>query len=238
MKYYYSLSHVINSVAVASLCGGMLLAMPGLFVQHQGESRLKPPVNGTWDDGTTQPPQKFVLKIDDKELTLIEGKSQRLEGQFSDPTVVVTALPYRHFTRPSVSFFYPVNFTFEADVSDPEAKTWTFSGSDVTVLFMELDGDVSSEEFAESFLEDYPDGSGEITDTKRKIKLGQHQLTGTSVKIEIADAKVVTDAFVVPGILGKTKLFVIQDLLDDSNENSQEYESTLRLLKESFEVDQ
>src|SRR5690349_4597241 len=68
------------------------------------------------DDETKEPKLGFTVRVGSTELHLSEGDQLPAKGTFTDPSVSVTVDPERVFTHAGLSFAYPRNFSFEAEL--------------------------------------------------------------------------------------------------------------------------
>jgi len=189
-------------------------------------------------DESVEPPMRYSIKVGEKTATLSESETIELEGNFANPKITVTAHPERVFPYQGVQFNYPRSFTFEADLEDQGAKSWTLSGKDFKILYFVLNASVSPAEFANTMIDRFGRENTRILNANATITLGQEKLTGTSFQATITKHKMVMDVYRVPSRGPKTKLLVFQDSLDDLGNRSKEGQQALAEIKSSFAVEQ
>ncbi|MCU0962478.1 MAG: hypothetical protein MUF48_20475 [Pirellulaceae bacterium] len=194
-----------------------------------------PPAPGT--DESKEPPLEFAVIVDDKSVTINEGQTIQLDGTFTNPRISVTPQPYRVFPYQGITFKYPRSFTFEADLADPDAKHWTLTGNDLTIMFFVMNARLTTGEFANNMIDQFGRENCKVNDANAKITLGSQSLSGTSIQVTVATHKMVMDIYRIPSRGEVTKLLVFQDSLDDTGNRSKEGRQTLEDMKASFTVD-
>ncbi len=187
-------------------------------------------------DESAEPPLKYVVKVGGKTVTMSEGQPVRFEGSFTNPEVSFEPQSYRVFPYAGVSFNYPKAFVFEADVSDSDAKNWTMSGNDLTIMYFEIEGQLTSADFANNMISEFGQENAQVSNPNAAIELGSQKLTGTTLRVKIASHRMEMDVYKVPSSGSKTRLFVVQDNLDDAGKRSKEWKRTLAMIKPSFKL--
>lgn len=182
-----------------------------------------------------EPPLKYTLFVDGKATDISEGKPVRLSGEFKNPEVTLKVDPHRVFTYAGISFRFPQYYTFEADLTDKEARTWTLSGNDAKVMIADLQGDVSLPTYAEAVSENVGKGALKILDRKLKAKFGEHTLSGMSTKVNIGTVESSMDFYLISTTGGRTRFLIVMDGYLNSG-HTKEGDTAIKLLKESFAI--
>jgi hypothetical protein len=188
-------------------------------------------------DESQEPPLSFVVKVDDQSLTLGEGETVQIDGAFTNPKVTVTPQPYRVFPYQGVNFRYPRSFAFGADLVDPNEKIWTLSGNDLTVMYFVINDELTTDDYAESMMDEVGAENCEVLDEEAQITLGQEKLTGKKIRISVAEQEVVMEIYQVPARDSVTKFLIFQDTPDESGNRSKEYVQAMKEMESSFKVE-
>ncbi len=188
-------------------------------------------------DESMEPPLNYTVKVGEKTMTISEGESVQFDGTFTNPNVTVTPHSYRVFPYQGITFKYPRSFTFEADLVDPTAKTWTLSGNDFKIMYFVLNDALSAADFAKDMINQFGRENAKVVDANATITLGEQQLNGTSFRVTVATHKMVMDIYRLPSRGTQTRLLVFQDSLDDSGNRSKEGQTTIAEVKSSFAME-
>ena len=182
-------------------------------------------------DENAEPERAYTLLIDGQEVALQPGVEFQLEGKFENPTMKLELGSTRHFRYGGISFEYPANFVWEADVSDPSFRMWTMDGADVTLMVLRTSFGFTADEFVESLADEFDSfESDPITQ-----ELGSLTLQGQAVTTEVAQSVLTYDVFEVPSEVGST-LLILMDATDDGL-HTEEYRRVLRGLATSLRLD-
>lgn len=184
-----------------------------------------------------EPPLKFTVTVGGKSTTVSEGETVQLDGTFTNPKITVVPQPYRIFPYQGVTFNYPRSFTFEADLTDPDTKTWTLSGNDFVIMYFVSEGSLTADSLAKHMIEKFGRKNARIANANARVTLGKHTLNGTSLRVSIADHQMVMDIYSVPSRDGKARLLTFQDNVNDAGGHSEEGRRTLADLKKSFVIE-
>lgn len=188
-------------------------------------------------DESQEPPQSFVLAIDGDSVRLIEGEPARLDGTFTNPELTLTAEPHRIFPYGGVRFSYPRTFTFEADL-DNDYREWTLSGNNLKIMYFKFAANQTTADFADGLMEQFGRRNCRITDAQARISFGDHTLSGTSLHATVAGHSLMIDVYQVPSEAGWTRLLVLQDNPNEAGERSSEGEAAIKLIQETFSIQQ
>ncbi|MFO0914580.1 MAG: hypothetical protein U0795_16600 [Pirellulales bacterium] len=182
-----------------------------------------------------EPSLHYTLKVGEKSVAIREGEAVRVDGEFNNPEVTITAQPYREFPYQGVSFKYPRTFTFEANVDNENFKNWTLSGNDFKIMYFVANGRLTTDEFADNLIDQFGRENCQTVKTA-PLKFGDKQLTGTTLNVVVAGNKMVVNVYLVPVNETQTRLLVLQDNLDDAGNRSAEGKATLELLSQSAKL--
>lgn len=218
------------------MCAAAICRMPMLGSLLFLAGFLTRELPGDEPDDTKEPPLQFRVELNGRSIELTEGAAFQVEGQFQNPTVSVTPLPYRIFTRQRVSFRYPRSFTFEADLDNPASRTWTLSGNDFNLMLFDVAGDLTPHKFAANMAERFGKDNASITNTAAEITLGNQVFPGVSLHMSVVQHRMMMDVYRILGAHDRTTLLVFQDSRDDEGNRSLEGTNAIRQLSASFAV--
>ena len=189
-------------------------------------------------DESKEPPLEFVVKVGEKTISIIEGKTIQLDGVFTNPQIAVKPQPYRVFPYQGITFKYPRSFAFEADLANPSGKNWTLSGNDLKIMYFVLNSQITTSNYADSMIDQFGRGNCNVTDANAKITLGKQTLSGTTFQVTVVNHKMLMNIYRIPSRGAVTKLIVFQDSLDDAGNRSTEGKQALKEIMSSFTVEQ
>lgn len=187
-------------------------------------------------DEQAEPLQRFTVVIGDRKITVAQGETIQLEGNFSNPQLKIVPHSHRTFQAQGVTFDYPTSFVFEADLTDPTAKSWIFSGNDFLIMYFALQGDVTPEAYVQDMIAEFGTDNAKVINPNATIKLGDHEISGQSMIVSVASHRMQMDVYRIPTPNGNTRLLVFQDSIDENNSRTNEGRSTLRTLQSTFQV--
>lgn len=186
-------------------------------------------------DETKEPPLKLTLKINGESYPLEYGQDIQLRGEFKNPKVSVHASKTRTFEYGGISFDYPANLNWEADVENALYKSWTLSGSESMLMYFVIGAEGTYDEFVRDIVKQYGQAKTEVKPVTRK--LGSQSLKGRRLVVEFAGYQLVQDVLSVPAPSGQTRLFVLQDVVPERTPDLEEPKLIFDLLKATFKVD-
>jgi hypothetical protein len=183
-----------------------------------------------------EPPLRFNLKLGERTVVITEGETTQLRGKFEDPKVTLVVDPHRVFDFQGVSFQYPRSFGFEADLADPSAKSWTLSGNDFKIMLMVIQGSTTASEYADNLVAEFGEDNCRITDAQAKLRLGSVDLSGSTLRVNLAGHSMTMEVYLVDSTASAAKLLVFQDSLDEYGNRSNERKEALQVMASSFQV--
>ena len=196
----------------------LLIAMPGLIAE----------------DETQEPPVRYNLDVDGKLYSIAESIPFKITGSLINPTIKIIAEPTKEFMYGGITFVYPRNFTFEADIKDPNDKNWTLSGTYFSISYSLLSEKITAEQFADSLVEAFGNTQFKSRSSINIEFLGE-KYNGTRLNLILSEQKMTQDIIVIPSKEG-TKLFIFQDILIETGTTSKEAIETLALLKKKLPI--
>ncbi len=182
-------------------------------------------------DESKQPSISYNVVIDGKSYETQDGQPLAIKGTLTNPSVVIKAGDSRRFSMGGLSFSYPADYLWEAEVESDEYKNWTLSGNSLTIMYFRLNAPFTPEAYAKSMLDRF---EGKATkDTE--LKLGAVTLQGKSFTIISGGIPILNYALTVPLAKG-SGLLVFQD--SDSKDGSFGKEATqvVEKIAKSFEI--
>ena len=143
-------------------------------------------------DESQEPPLKYTLEINGQGHELVLDKPVKLQGEYSNPKVVLRASSIRHYTYGDITFQYPASFAWEAEIEGHNEKTWILSGNDFKIMYFILPDVLSVEAYSQAMAKQYGKGSTRISDTERELGGQRHngkllfvKLAGTTLSLEV-----------------------------------------------------
>lgn len=188
-------------------------------------------------DDATEPPLVFNVTVGDQTFSLGENDETKVSGTFDNAKLSLTIRPYREFSKGGVSFRYPREYVFEADVADQSFKSWTVEGSNTVLMLFTIEGEFNAAEYVEGLIPQFGRDNAKVTNPKATIKLGNQTLSGLLVTIDIGGQLISQEAYELPAAGNRGRLLVIQDSLTDTRQHSDEYTATLKQMSESFGIE-
>jgi hypothetical protein len=185
-------------------------------------------------DESREPPLLFSVSVGPAMVSVTEGETVPVAGSFKDPPVTVRPEAHRVFPYGGISFRYPRTFTFEADLDDPDIRSWTLSGNDFKVIYFVFSVPVTPEGQTKETCKSY--GNCRFLDRSANLKLAGVTLTGVRVEATIQGNRMTHEAYQVPTKGKGSRLLVFQDWPGDGEPRSREGAEALRMLISSFRV--
>ena len=185
-------------------------------------------------DETVEPPQRLTLQVNGKSVAMESGEEVKLSGTFQDPTIRVTASPTRQFAYGGISFDYPANFTWEADIEGSSYRSWIMSGHDCGIMYFAVEVELSPEDYAESMQEQFGRENTRVEPITQEF--GTLKLQGKRVLAKVAGKYVAQDAFAIPGPPNQRRLLVLQGMPSEDEPDLEEPKRVLELLSKSLRL--
>jgi len=172
------------------------------------------PANSKEDE---EPPQTFQLEIDGSKGIPIELDQPFAAASIPvGKTAVLRVEAYRTFRYAGLSFRYPREYLFEADLTNAGIASWILTGNDCMLNIQRHEGRADPEALRNELLEHlmgaYKPGLSETAAVR--LKLGTATVTGTRVQVQLWGEAIHQDVFAFrPG--RDSVVVLIQDTLKD-----------------------
>jgi hypothetical protein len=183
---------------------------------------------------STEPPVVYTLEVDGQAVSLSPDTPLKLEGSFENPTLTLRVAQTRTLQADGVTLSYPAYFTFEADTADPEVKTWTASGNDVTLMLFSFSEPVEARVLAESTAEALQ--SQDLKLEAVKVKLGDSERDGVKAIMTLADQMVIQQVLTLPPTSKGSRLLVLQEVRGQGAGEAAELGATLKVVAASLKI--
>ncbi|MEN8784995.1 MAG: hypothetical protein ABF379_11575 [Akkermansiaceae bacterium] len=185
-------------------------------------------------DEKTEPKRNYTLKIGDRSFQISEGVPFDLKAGDKNQKATLTASTYRTFTHQNLNFDYPAHYSFEADLTNLQAKSWTLSGNDCTVMVFGMGARVTHNEMAKEMA----NGFGKKNSKTRKtlLELGKKEYNVSIIDVTIAGTDLKLEIFAIELSPNSSTLFIIQDSLGDDGKHSNDYQVLRKFLDRSFSL--
>lgn len=187
-------------------------------------------------DEKQEPVMKYTLEVDGKPHEIKPGVPLQIDGALNKPTLLLKAAETRTFTYGGVEFQYPSNFTWEADLEEPNCKSWTMSGNDFKIMYFAFsEEELPSQAFLTSMAGNFKNQADDPAKSIRPVKrnLGGKEYEGHQLVISVGGANIHTEAYAIKSPKGG-RMMVFQDGLPDEKNISAEGIRTLELLEKTF----
>ena len=184
-----------------------------------------------------EPPLILFLESGGKKLPIEQDKAFTLDTVAGTTTFVLRVEPFRQFSYGGVSFRYPRDFGFEADLEEADVKAWTLDGNDCVLTIHRYFGENDSGQVLKNFIAgltaSYPKES--MKESACSIDLEGKAVKGTRIDVILAGHKVSQSCY--PLKSGKdTVILVVQDSLKDDGAPSEDARKAEKLLRETFKL--
>ena len=133
-----------------------------------------------------------------------------------------------------ITFNFPAYFTFEADTSDAEVKTWTASGNDVTLMLFSFAEEVEARALAESTAQALQARDVKVEPTK--VKLGEDERAGVKATIVLLEQTVIQQVLTLPPTAKGSRLLVVQEVREQGAGEAAELGATLKVVASSLKA--
>ena len=174
----------------------------------------------------------FKLTIDGKEYTLVEGKELKVD----ESTISIELADFKYFDTDYISFSYPSGFTYEEEKEEEKIDgytNYTLDGNDFVVMYFEIDGPLGVDDFITEIVKQF--GKKNCTVKSRSLKLGDRTLKGKRIDVKLVGQHLTYDLYSVLKTDDKSVLLGLQDILDESDNASDESVLAIDLLDETIE---
>lgn len=186
-------------------------------------------------DESKEPPLDITLEINGKDFSIELGQRKRISGEFKDPTVVVRTAATRTFNYGRLSFDYPAEFTWEAQIKDQAFRYWTLSGNDSKIMYFVFRDEMTPTTFADSLMVEFGKPHTKVSDMKRT--LNNQVFLGKRVSAKLAGSEITQDILAIPGPAKQWRLLILQDVAPEMTPQLDEPKLVLDLLDRSLSAE-
>lgn len=143
-----------------------------------------------------EPPAQYELQINGKPVSLTLEKEMWV-GMKAGPTrVKLVRSPLRQFDKNGVRFQYPVDYTFEADVSNPNVLIWTLSGTNSALMvqqFSKAPANILIDGVTSEAIKLY--GRNNVRISSSSMAIGSRQIKGKRLNVTLAKQKLMQEFY-------------------------------------------
>ena len=182
---------------------------------------------------TEEPEQTFQLIVGEKRINVTAGRDVILKGDFHNPNIRLVPSNVRLFNYGGVSFKYPSNFSFEADLSTEGAKLWSLDGNDFIIMIQKYAEEITVKDIIPDLKAMY---GKDMKSTTVTHKLGGKRYSGIRITAEVATIKLIQDFIKLPCKDGSI-IMMLQDFPIEEKVSDVESKRVLELLNTSFKLD-
>jgi hypothetical protein len=176
-------------------------------------------------DETHEPPAKFNVTINGQSSVVMEGEPTKVGGA----TIGISIDPYKTFSYAGMVFPYPSKFSFQADVEDAKNKSWTLSGTDLSVIVIDSPG-LTLAKYEDELLKQYE--GAKVNKKAVDYVMGGKNITGSYLAFTIGGTPNMIEIMPV----GNGKFLVLHDALTNDGKHSEESQAYTQMLQKSFKL--
>lgn len=188
------------------------------------------------DDDALEPPMEFRLLRGEQATPVRLDEPFQLQTEAGPIELVLVVDPLRTFRRDGISFKYPREYVFEADMENPRATVWTLSGNDALLMLTRYPDLMDPEELRDTTAESIQEDYGEDSDVMSvSCTVGSKELSGRRVTMRIGDVLLIQDVYAFNSE-EKSYLFILQDSPDDLDTPTEEFSELLDLLSSTMVI--
>lgn len=184
-------------------------------------------------DDKIEPPAQYTLQMGDKTVALTLGKEVETEGVAGQTRLKLSRQPLREFNKSGVRLRYPVDYTFEADLTTPNVAVWTMSGASSSVMLQRFPlapAATLRKTMTDGLVEEY--GRKNVTVVPTTLLVNGRKIAGDQLKVVLANQRLVQEVFTF-STAKNSFVLVIQDT-PDKNAATAEFKRLKTLVGESL----
>ncbi len=174
-------------------------------------------------DDTKEPKTTLIVTVNGREYKVSEDEEINKDGN----SISVSISKSKTFNNKSVSFDYPTSFGFEYE-SSYGYKNWTFDGNNFIIMYFELSGENTLNDFVDEISGRFGKSNCEIE--KKSLKLGSRTLKGKRINVDLMGEKLTLDLLEIKMKDGKTRIIAFQDSLNDYGKATEEGKEAINLI--------
>lgn len=189
-------------------------------------------------DGEARDPKlNFFFEADGKRVPIELDAPFTTAALGASKSVVLRLEPHREFTYGGVRFRFPREYSFEADLADPNVKIWTLSGNDCVLMIHRYANQPSVDELQQSVVDEmlkaYKGAKKKTAPVSMDVQGTVNK--GTRIEAELASTRIHQDLYAIRS--GKdVVMLIVQDTPKEGGDASKERLATERLLRDSLKL--
>lgn len=174
-------------------------------------------------DATKEPKTTLIVTVNGKEYKVSEDEEINKDGN----SISVSISKAKTFRNKSISFDYPTGFGFEYE-SSYGYKNWTFDGNNFIIMYFELSGENTLDNFVDEISGRF--GKSNCKIETKSLKLGSRTLKGKRINVDLMGEKLTLDLLEIKMKDGKTRIIAFQDSLNDYGKPTEEGKEAINLI--------
>jgi len=202
--------------------------LPGSNIYGQAERIVK-------IDESKELPLRLTVEVNGKKIAAVENTEFVLSGEYKDAKVVVKTADSRDFKYAGLSFEYPTNYSWTADVANEDYKIWTMSGDMGVINVYEVDEEFNSDEYIQQVVEELDNDDYDQVDFT--MEMGGVEYKGQRFTFKYLDVPYTRDIFELPLRNGKARMLILEDFLPEENPDYPHLKKAYDLMVKTFKVD-
>ncbi len=181
-----------------------------------------------------EPSQIFTLEVGGKARPIELDKPVELDGT-GKLSVTLRLAPYRVFRHAGLSFQYPQEYSFEADLKEPGVSNWNLSGNDHKVMVFRYQGRKDHEALLQELQKEVTGayGAENVKSGETEVALGKRTLKGRRLDIKLVGTALSQRLFSFRAG-ADSLLLILQDSPAENGRATSEAARCEAFLKDSF----
>jgi len=184
-------------------------------------------------DYSREPESVYEVIVNGKLYSVAEGTELKVDSLLK-PRITIRQSANRKFENSTLSFDYPKGLSFAYE-NEGVVRTWTLNGNDVIILVLEMDVEVSLNEFTGEIIDKFGKQNCQTIDVEKR--LGGKICEGKELVIKIAEQRVKYECYSFKDKDGNSRFVFLQDTLDGER-HTLEYERISALVQTTVKFKQ
>lgn len=180
-----------------------------------------------------EPQAIYIFSINGQKYEIKKGDELEIKGEFSNPRVKFEVEPFKEFNYGGISLKYPQNFSFEADLADPNVKMWNLSGNSGILMIQKYSLEMDHKTMASLLQPRYGEDNARISPCS--MNLGGKETEGTKVVATFGGSAISQEVYSFKQGEGSL-LMILQDSVDPAGNQTAEGLALKKLLSETFKL--
>jgi hypothetical protein len=222
---------------ISHFSAGLLLAALTVVMVQAGPFTESPQEKEAAEtNADPEPPLVHRIRIGDQEITLEPGKEIKVEGTFTNPSIVLLPAEARTFSAAGIRFDYPSRFKWSSERDEEsDLRTWTMEGSDAMVMVQAHPmAKISPDDVVGASVEQFRKMNAKVSQGKSERTFGGVKHQGVHMRGILAlGVEIYQECYAFRTGAGGTLILTLQDSREDGKV-SREFTELCRLLEKSF----